>query len=144
MFPRPDLTATDEVIRGYFSDHAIEGLTDDELDDEAEHWEEQLDAEAKRKNAADRSPATRRRYRVLRWGGLGTAILGVPAAFAAPVIGVPIALAGLGVAVYGEVTGQKERRAKAKRNERLRLVKDRLRQLIRETRRRRRERGMED
>lgn len=130
MVPFPGLD--NDELREYCSRHPISGaLAANEIVRELSHWHtlcsDRLHEEVRTARGNPLSIAN-----VYRLGGGAIALLGFPAAFAGPIVGISVAVAGLGLYIYGEIKDLREKR----RRESIRLALERCKALDLELRNR--------
>jgi hypothetical protein len=99
----PPLRDNPEEIREFANRHPVAAIVAEDLRLEIEYWQRLLEARRDIELTRARNPAAIYERRLLRWGGLVMALAGIPACFAAPVIGLPIAVVGACLTVYDVV-----------------------------------------
>jgi hypothetical protein len=125
-----------DEIRAYIAGNPVTGLSASAIRDELYHWSQQLESWNDQEIQRTENRLRKREAAIMRWGGLGLAIVGIPACFAIPPVGLTVAITGAGITIYSVIKEELERRRKAKLDEPADLAADRTKALIGELHRR--------
>lgn len=127
MEPFPSIDNAEE-IRKYRLNYPTSAIEVDEITRELAHWRtlcnERLFEEVRTGDRGNPISIAN----LYRLGGLIVALLSFPASFAGPLVGLPLAGAGLSLCIYGEIDASRKKR----RREPVRLALERCEELEQE------------
>ena len=100
-------------------------LQETELSEEVSHWLDELDKIHRQIS----SPFKSQLLLFSKWGGSIATVLGLPAVFAAPPLGVALAIAGIAALIAGHVGARSKKRRDDDLEIRLNMIKARLQEI---------------